>query len=286
MKIEVRQLVPGDEAALEAFLEPRLAFSMLLLGNLRRSGLENASLPFHGLYVAALENGEITAVVAHYWNGNLVLQAPRHTAELVQAALHTSGRPFKGMLGPDEQARDARRALSMPVEQVQLDSREYLYNLPLSDLRPPELLASGGAHTRRAAATDLEQLAAWRMAYNHEAVGDEETPENRQGSRRQVERLIADQRLWVLEIDGRLSAMTGFNADIGEAVQVGGVYTPPELRGRGYARAVVAASLLDARSDGAHTAILFTQHDNYPAQKAYLSLGFQYLGDYRLLLLR
>ena len=76
------------------------------------------------------------------------------------------------------------------------------------------------------------------------------------------------------------------SATIREAVQVGAVWTPPELRSRGYGRAVVAASLLIARSEGVETAILFTGEDNVPAQRAYEGLGFRHIGDYRLVLLR
>ena len=81
-------------------------------------------------------------------------------------------------------------------------------------------------------------------------------------------------------------ALSGFNAVLREAVQIGPVYTPPELRRRGYARAAVAASLLDARAEGVQTAILFTGQDNLPAQKAYTALGFRHVGAFRLVLLK
>ena len=66
----------------------------------------------------------------------------------------------------------------------------------------------------------------------------------------------------------------------------GGVWTPPELRGRGYGRAAVAASLLDARADGVGRSILFTGDDNVPAIKAYAALGYRLIGDHRILLLK
>lgn len=285
MSIQFRPLLPGDEPAVEAFLQPRLAFSMFLLGNMRQSGLAYAPRPYHGEYMAALQDGEIVAIAAHYWSGVLMLQAPQHAARLAQALLHASRRPLTGIIGPDEQAQQARDALAIPPGRVQLDSQEYLYSLALAHLRLPQALSGGLVHARRALPPDLDDLAAWRVAYNHEAVGDGLSPHDHQRARQQIERLHGEGRLWLLEDGGQKVAMTAFNADLGEAVQVGGVYTPPEQRGRGYARAVVAASLLEARAAGAHTAILFTQHDNYPAQKAYLSLGFQYLGNYRLLIL-
>ena len=67
-------------------------------------------------------------------------------------------------------------------------------------------------------------------------------------------------------------------------MQIGGVWTPPELRRQGYGRAVVAASLLDAQSEGVKTAILFTGKGNIAAQKAYEALGFRHIDSYRLVL--
>ena len=71
-----------------------------------------------------------------------------------------------------------------------------------------------------------------------------------------------------------------------EIVQVGGVWTPPEFRSRGYGRGAVAASLLSVRTEGVQTAILFTGEENIPAQKAYEALDFHHIGDYRIILLK
>jgi len=88
---------------------------------------------------------------------------------------------------------------------------------------------------------------------------------------------------WVLEVEGALVAYTGFNARLPDMVQVGGVYTPPELRGRGYARCVVAGALQSALSTGASRAVLFTPESNLPARCAYESVGFEVVGDYGLI---
>ena len=92
--------------------------------------------------------------------------------------------------------------------------------------------------------------------------------------------------MWILEHDGLRVSSTAFNAETAEYVQVGGVYTPPKLRSRGYARAIVAQSLLDARAAGAKRGVLFTGRDNSSAQRAYEALGFAYVGDYCILLLK
>ena len=86
----------------------------------------------------------------------------------------------------------------------------------------------------------------------------------------------------VLMADGRALAMTGFNSRVPEMVQIGGVYTPPGLRGRGHARRAVALDLLAARQGGATGATLFSASE--PASRAYAALGFRRIGDWTLLL--
>jgi predicted GNAT family acetyltransferase len=86
--------------------------------------------------------------------------------------------------------------------------------------------------------------------------------------------------LWVLE--GEPVSMTGFNAEALDVVQVGGVWTPPPLRGRGYGRAVVAGSLLDRFAHGARRSVLFTDAENQGALRAYAVLSYRHIGEYGL----
>ena len=48
---------------------------------------------------------------------------------------------------------------------------------------------------------------------------------------------------------------------------------------------MVAGSLLDARAEGVAEAILFTEAENRPAQRAYEALGFERIGDYGMVML-
>ena len=100
-------------------------------------------------------------------------------------------------------------------------------------------------------------------------------------SRQTIERINSEGSLWVLLDGDRIVSMTAFNARLPDCVQVGGVWTPPELRSRGYARCAVAGSLLEAREKGAEQAILFT--DDAAARRTYLALGFRVIGDYGIL---
>jgi len=288
---EVRVLVPGDEAVLEAFLMPHLASSMFLLGNVRQAGLADTGERFTGTYVAAFEGGEMVGVVAHFWNGTLMPQVPapwteRYLDLLWRAAVRASERQVKGVIGPDDQACAIKAALRFPAEIVQMDHREKLYVLDLTELIVPEALRSGEVTARHPTPADLETLVRWGIGYGLESIAAENTPDYRASVRASQRRIIADRTAWVLEAHGVPVAMTGFNAILTEVVQVGGVYTPPESRSRGYARCAVAASLLDAQETGATRAILFTGEQNIAAQKAYTALGFRQVGHFRLCLLR
>jgi predicted GNAT family acetyltransferase len=140
-------------------------------------------------------------------------------------------------------------------------------------------------------AADVERAAGWSVDFAVESMGEQDAPKLHRSTRASVQRKLDSGHLWLVEARGPAGAwapvaMSGFNAALDEAVQIGPVYTPPELRRRGYARASVAASLLDARADGVQTAVLFTGEENLPAQKAYTALGFRHVGMFRLVLLK
>ncbi len=288
----IRILRPGDEAALEAFLLSRMATSMFLLGNMRSSGLIYSGQPYTGTYAAAFENEAIVGVVAHYWNGILLLQAPVHLGSLWRAAVQASQRPVEGLIGPGDQVRTVKAALNLTDAMLKMDQPEALYSLDLHALRVPEPLRTGEVTGRRVEMRDLERLTQWRVGYEIEALGEEETPQLWEECRASVECAVEGQDAWILEAEGQPVATSAFNTRTKEAVQVGGVWTPPALRCRGYARCVVAQSLLDARDEitaaGVQNpqAILFTGADHMAAQRAYEALGFRCIGDYYILLLK
>jgi predicted GNAT family acetyltransferase len=282
---KIRILRTREEGSLEEFLLPRIESSMFLLGNLRAAGLTDRGQSLEGTYAAAIETGKIVAVVAHYWNGNLVFQAPHHVATLARAAVEASGRAIQGLLGPQVQVNVAKKALSLDADAIMLDETEYLYSLTLTDLVVPEPLRSGRLRGRRSERRDLDLLTSWRVGFSLEALGEEPSDRLWKRCRASVERSLDRGTTWILEEGGKPVATSSFNATTAEAVQIGGVWTPPELRSRGYGRAVVAASLLDARAQGVMKSILFTGVRNVPAQSAYRGLGFRRIGDYRLLLL-
>jgi len=281
---ELKTLSLGDEAAVEEFLELRATDSMFLRSNARSAGLVDRGRSLEGTYVAAIEEGAVTAVAAHFWNGMLALQAPvPETLEPVaRAAVARSGRELKGLMGPWPQVEAARRALGIGDRKTSLDSREDLFSVELADLRVPESLASGRVLCRRPRSDEIELAARWRVMFAEEALGRSDGEEMLAAARAEIARLQEQGSQWILVEEDRPVAYSAFNARLPDVVQIGGVWTPPELRRRGYARAVVAGSLLEARREGAERAILFTE--NLAARAAYEALGFRVVGDYGLVI--
>lgn len=284
-KPAIRILKPGDEAALEAFLLPCIESSIFLLRNLRDYGLLDQGQRFQGTYAAAFEGEKIIGVVAHYRSHSLIFQSPLHLDLLCQAVIDASQRPIGGLIGPGEQIAVVEAFFKLPKLSIKLDEKEKLYSLKLDDLTIPNLLKSSRVEGRRIEPCDVELMTRWRVAYAIEALGDKDSPELWANCQNAVERSMKAGNTWVLEERGEPVACSLFNSAVKEAVQVGGVWTPPPLRGRGYGRCVVAASLLDARSEGVEKAVLFTGERNIAAPKAYTALGFLQIGGYRLLLL-
>jgi len=286
--METRILGPGDEPAFERFLVPRTETSMFLRSNARAAGLEYRHAPYHGTYVARYDGEEIVAVAAHSWNGIVMVQSPpEHIPEVVRAAARASARKVTGFSGAWDQCVAARTALDLDETPTLKCSCEDLFSLSLEELVVPSELARGDVRCRcmiDPTPDEIDLLAGWRAEYGMETLGAIDSPKFRDDTRADVVRVSGLGALFVLERGGELVSTSTFNARLPECVQIGGVWTPPALRGRRYARAVVAGSLLEARARGVSRSVLFTDRANEPARRAYLSLGYRVIGDYALML--
>jgi hypothetical protein len=288
--VPVRILRPGDEDAVDRFLAGHADTSMFLRSNLRAVGLRDRGESQEGTYAASFEGGgAIAGVAAHCWNGIVLVQAPdpHVLGDVVRAATAaTAGwnRSVTGIVGPLDQVVAARAALGLDRAVAASDEAEDLFVLDLESLVVPAALASGAVSCRATREGDLALCAEWREGYLAEAFGFAKGAELAAQSKRDALHAHRRSDSWILEAGGERVSYSAFNAKLPDMVQVGGVWTPPEKRGRGFARCAVAGSLLDARARGARRAILFTGEGNVAARTAYLALGFTIVGRWGLVL--
>jgi uncharacterized protein len=283
----LQKLVPGDEPRLFEFLSPFIESSLFFFSNVDRAGLDDHGERFQGTYVASVNvTGAITAVAGHSWSGMLMLQGDRGLERAAQRAVELSGRSVSGFIGPWSLVCRARKAFGLDQTRATHDGAELLFSLSLDSLRLPPLLANPDVALREPTAAEASGvLGAWRAEYQCETLGMDRTPEQEQSACRETEAWREVGTLWVLTVGDEVVAMTGFNAETRGIVQVGGVFTPPARRGRGYARAAVAASLARAHARGVQRSVLFTAETNQAARRAYAALGYEAIGDFGLVLL-
>jgi RimJ/RimL family protein N-acetyltransferase len=284
---ELRKLEPGDEPLTFEFLDRHRETSLFLISNIERAGLEDRGEPLQATYVAHFHEGAISALAAHAWNGNLLLQGDQGIEAAALSAVARTGRPPRGLVGPPPLIRRVRGALGLEGAATAHDEMERLFAVDLGDIRVPALLDEAEAELR--APTEAEAagiLTDWRVEYQIETLGSERSAGLEAGSRALMEAMRVEDSSRVLLHRGRLVAFTAFNARTRGIVQVGGVFTPRELRGRGYARSAVAGSLMEARLAGARRSVLFTGPENHAAIRAYTAIGYEPIGEFGLVLFR
>ncbi len=271
----IRKATPQDLPALLAFLQPRVATSLFLSGNLHDHGLNATGHRTATQFWIAAAGGDIQAVFGSSEAGYLMCEAPDFdpdwSADLRRAM---TGRKAIGLSGEVGQAVAFRTALGLGDHPVSFEDVEPHFLLNLDDLVMPD----GATILRAPTDTDLPKIVAWRLAYDREVFGEENTADNRYKSEQRVSGLVQNGRLRLLTHENTPVAMTGFNAALPEIVQIGSVYTPPEFRGQGHARRAVALHLAEARNQGVKSAVLFAAGP--AAVRAYQSIGFTQIGEY------
>lgn len=263
----------ADLPEIGTFLRAHIASSMFPLSNYLTYGT-NGGHPYAVRFWIRRDAGKITDVLVQTDGGVLLPQCP--TMPWRAAAQVLAGRSITGISGPVEQARSLQKYLGLTGIPAQLDDDELLFELDLNALEMPTI--TGKIIPFSAAPRDL--ITAWLHAYLRDTVMIPEAQCAAGAAARFETYCAAAQSHVVLVVDGRPVAMTGFNATLPEIVQIGGVYTPPDLRGRGYARQAVALHLAQAKAAGATHATLFAT--DAAAITAYRAIGFQHVGAFTI----
>lgn len=89
---------------------------------------------------------------------------------------------------------------------------------------------------------------------------------------------IGEGRLSIWE-DGRPVSMAALSGDTPQGIRVGFVYTPPDLRGRGYATACVAELTRRTLAGGRRFCFLYTDLSNPTSNRIYQRIGYRPVCD-------
>jgi predicted GNAT family acetyltransferase len=204
------------------------------------------------------------------------IQTPPHPLLLTAApampelARLLAGRPLPGINAVAADAEEFAKVWreSTPVT-LATGRQSRLYRLDV--LTPPSPLPPGAP--RVAGAADRELLEAWLTVFHHD-VG-----EAVQAVSEVVDDKISYGGLTLWEVDGVPVSMAGATRPAAGMVRVIAVYTPAELRGRGYAGAVTSAVTRAAVDGGAADVVLFTDLANPVSNALYQRLGYRPVED-------
>jgi GNAT superfamily N-acetyltransferase len=148
----------------------------------------------------------------------------------------------------------------------------------LTSVRPPR---EPGGHARLATEADRPLLERWVVAFG-EDIGEAVTREDAALS---VSRLLAGDDAVVWQVGEQPVSLAAIVRRTPLSSTVAYVYTPPELRGRGYASAVVANLSQRELDAGAAWCSLFTDLANPTSNHIYAEIGYEPRADFRLFVL-
>ncbi len=276
----IRQATQADADRIDNFLEPYTETSMFLRGNLRSYGIGQSDHANAVTYFIEEYDGDITGIGGLTNGGMVMIQAPDGVAALA-AYMKVKIEPnaLRGMVGASDQIAALKSALGLDDLPLTMNDVEPLFSLDLDDLQVP---VTTGFRLRPVLKSDLPLVSAWRRAYVVEAMGSPDIQATTDFAYQQAAGMIETGNYRLLERDSAPVSFTGFNTTLSDTVQIGGVYTPTDLRSQGFARTAVAMHLSEARDNGVTRAILFASGE--PAARAYRGIGFRQIGHFTIVL--
>ncbi|UCC26168.1 MAG: hypothetical protein JSU98_03500 [Gemmatimonadales bacterium] len=124
-------------------------------------------------------------------------------------------------------------------------------------------------HMRPAREGDRDLLVRWMKGF------ERDTGIYSAGAASTVDRLLAANGIHLWEVNGRAVSMAGISGVTPNGARVGYVYTPPELRGSGFAAAVTAGLTRNLLDRGYRFCFLYTDLSDPISNGIYLRLGYE-----------
>ena len=259
----IRPLTEADRAATVQFLSGAPQMNLYMLGNLEKLGFADPICEFWGDVVEQARGTSIRAVLNRYMVGWTIYGI--NEADWVALGMildqHSAGatrlQDNPGGIETFLPYLQRYRAENIKMEEVM--------TLDPADFQP--IPAPAGVVIRRGTLADLPRLVAFYADAEHLTR-----------SPAAVERPLRDTRLWLAEQTGNIVATALTNAETSHLAMIGGVYTPPAMRGRGLSQAVCSALCAELMAAQKQPILYW---DTPAAGAVYRKLGFCATGTWR-----
>jgi RimJ/RimL family protein N-acetyltransferase len=176
---------------------------------------------------------------------------------------------YKGVIGPDDSA------LRFTEHAVELGIR-FLDPMPqrIHSLAKPPSYPGAPGYTRRATAKDAEFLTEWMATFVHEA-----TPHDRPPSRESMQKGAAEGRYFIWMVGDEPVSTAAIVRRTRHTGGIAAVFTPRDLRGKGYAGSITAAVVEALFREGKTMACINTDLRNPISNRCYAKIGFEPVCD-------
>jgi uncharacterized protein len=205
---------------------------------------------------------------------NLILAKPRDADALV-ALVEAIEDELPGIVGAHPEVDEFVRLWSARHDVTpRVQRRQGIYALETVQpvTRPP-------GRAREATLDDRPLLLEWSVAFGEEVL-EEGDPGRVEAVKMVDHRLGADDGGFLLWEDaGEPVSAAGWGGPTPNGIRIGPVYTPPELRGRGYATALTAELSQRLLDGGRRFCFLFTDLANPTSNAIYERIGYVRVGE-------
>jgi RimJ/RimL family protein N-acetyltransferase len=237
--------------------------------------LEVAGEARHNVMLSIL-GGTARAAPTEFWSlgaagscaiktpGRPILLGALDEAACAKLADEVRGLDFPGVSGPDETALWFARG-------AEAHGIAFAERLPLQvlELRARPRFPGVAGAARPVTGEDTALYAEWLGAFAREA-----TPHDPPPTREALAKSAANGNQLFWTVDGAPVSVAGIGRRTRNGAVINGVYTPPALRGRGYAGSAVAALVEKGYAEGKSFACLFVDRRNPASNRCYAKIGF------------
>ena len=254
------------------FLGAREAEHNLILGLTSRLRVAPSLYGEPAYFAVVEEGGRVVGATMRTPPHNLILSELDDLAAvgpLLEDARAVFG-SLPGVVGPKEAV--AKFAAAWPAE-ARLEIAQRAFRADHVD--PP---AGVSGRMRDYEWSDRELAARWMDAFAEEALPEPPPGTSEEFVDRREEDPDGGVVFW--EDGGAVVSMAGFGGRTPNGTRIGPVYTPPELRGRGYASALTAAVTQRLLDRGLRFCFLFTDLANPTSNSIYQRIGYEPVSDF------
>ncbi len=264
-------LAPRHAEAAWAFLTAHGLRDVFLASKIHEGALSAPDGTAQGRFLGAFDGTRLAGVLFVGHGGLVVFAADEpHVRRLIAEQGWKERQRMRLLVGEWDAVSDVWGQLAAAGLTADRDWREVFMVVDaatLCDEPDPGLVAATRA--------DLPELVDVSARAYREETGEDPLAAMGEGYVRHIMRNVEEERTFVVREGGRIAFKAELSARCPIGAQIVGVFTEPDLRGRGFARRGTAqlARLLMTRH-AMPAVCLFVREDNAPARRAYLRAGF------------